>query len=134
MILATVHLSPTQRAPSDVSRVRSQQLRQVAAFIEAQDQPVILAGDFNSPPHGPGYRQLSAVATDLFRARGVGFGWTITGRMPLRRIDYIWFKGSLVPLECRVLNEIVSDHRAVWGRLGLPEGSQGITPDSEAKN
>lgn len=123
LIVATVHLSPTQDAASKVSRVRSEQLRRVAAFIEAQEHSVILAGDFNSPPHGPGYRRMSAVATDLFRSRGVGFGWTITARLPLRRIDYIWFKGALIPLECHVVDDIVSDHRAVWGRFGLPEPS-----------
>lgn len=121
IILATTHLSPTQAAASDVARVRSEQLRRVAAFIDAQEHSVILAGDLNSPPHGPGYRRLSSVATDLFRTQGVGFGWTITARLPLRRIDYIWFRGHLYPLECRVLDEIVSDHRAVWGKFGLPE-------------
>lgn len=121
MILAVVHLSPTQGSLSQLAPVRTEQWRRVAAFVRAQKLPVILAGDFNAAPFGPGYRELSREATDVFRSVGLGLGNTITASFPNRRIDYIWTRGLLSPLECEVLPDIVSDHRAVRAKIGVWE-------------
>jgi endonuclease/exonuclease/phosphatase (EEP) superfamily protein YafD len=121
MILAVVHLSPTQGNLSQLAAVRTEQWRLVAAVVRAQKLPVILAGDFNAAPFGPGYRALSREATDVFRSVGVGIGNTVTATFPNRRIDYIWTRGPLMPLECEVLPDIVSDHRAVRAKIGLYE-------------
>jgi len=121
MILAVVHFSPTQGSLAQLSAVRTEQWRLTAAFVRAQKLPVILAGDFNAAPFGPGYRALSREATDVFRSVGVGLGNTITATLPNRRIDYVWTRGLFIPLECEVLPDIVSDHRAVRAKIGLFE-------------
>lgn len=80
--------------------------------VEAIREPVVLLGDFNSPPSSIAYRTLSGTLTDTFTQAGWGWGLSFPANVPAWRIDYVWSKG-LTPVSCQVLHLPASDHRAV---------------------
>jgi endonuclease/exonuclease/phosphatase (EEP) superfamily protein YafD len=101
----------------------------LAARIAKEEDPVIVAGDFNIPARGRAYHVFSDELTDTFEARGRGYGFTFPGKTrnpfslfgPWLRLDII-FAGK----DWRVLNSIVepdrpSQHRAVVATLELKE-------------
>ncbi|MFN8610170.1 MAG: endonuclease/exonuclease/phosphatase family protein [Vulcanimicrobiota bacterium] len=96
-------------------RVQADSLLQSA---QAGQEPVLLLGDFNSPPSSMAYRALSTQFQDSFTSAGWGWGLTFPAAHPLWRIDYIWCKG-LTPLSSQVLQLPASDHRALQAQLKL---------------
>lgn len=102
-----VHLSAATR------RVQADSLAKVVQSIK---EPVILMGDFNSPPTSIAYRTLSGQLTDTFAQAGWGWGLSYPANHPFWRIDYIWCKG-LTPVGCQVLHLPASDHRALLCRF-----------------
>ena len=110
---------------SGISRVRSQRfgslsyfrmydttgrLRQANTLLEASRRingGLIMMGDFNTGDREPGHAVLASELHDAFGETGWGFGFTfpnhkrmgpITIPIPLVRIDYIWSRGSVVPV------------------------------------
>lgn len=91
--------------------------------------PLIVMGDFNTGDREPGYGVMAAEFRDAFRATSTGFGYTfpnskqmgpVTIPVPLVRIDYIWTRGPLVPLQSYVdCNDGGSDHCMVVADLLL---------------
>jgi vancomycin resistance protein VanJ len=55
--------------------------------------PIVVAGDFNTPPRVGVYRMLQRQMTDAWATGGLGLGFTYSSSRPLLRIDYIWLKG-----------------------------------------
>lgn len=90
-------------------RLQADSLARVVGQIK---EPVVLMGDFNSPPSSLAYQTLSGALTDTFTQAGWGWGLTFPANHPLWRIDYIWCKG-LTPVGCQVLSLPASDHRAL---------------------
>ncbi|MCC7494548.1 MAG: endonuclease/exonuclease/phosphatase family protein [Fimbriimonadaceae bacterium] len=100
----------------DVARWHEFRLQQAAGVLQSAAQvrgPLLIAGDFNTPPRGRLYGQFAARYTDAFAAVGGGTGYTYHRRLPLLRIDYLWSSPELRPLSCRVLPTPGSDHRPV---------------------
>ena len=77
----------------------------------------IVAGDFNTLPHGRTHRMMRKYLTDCFAATATGFGLTLPAVFPLKRLDYIYVGRGLRPLKTWVSNTIASDHRAVVADL-----------------
>ena len=92
--------------------VRAAEAAQILDLTAHCPTPLLVAGDFNTPPRGRIYRTLATHLHDVFRTVGWGCGGTFPARLPLLRIDYGFARG-LTPLHARVLNLRGSDHRPV---------------------
>lgn len=75
--------------------------------------PLVVAGDFNTPPRGRIYRRIAAGFQDSFRASGWGLGYSYRSNLPLMRIDYIFAGKGLHPTGCAAPALAGSDHRPV---------------------
>ncbi len=73
--------------------------------------PVIIAGDFNTPPRGKFYRSIKQNYHDAFHEAGQGFGYTFRSDMPLLRIDYVFLDKRLKAAKASVVDITASDHR-----------------------
>jgi endonuclease/exonuclease/phosphatase (EEP) superfamily protein YafD len=86
------------------------------------DDPLLIAGDFNSTPNTWVHGQLRAFLSDAHRARGLGAGITrwIRGMLPVR-IDYLYasdamtWSGTTQSMD----KGSCSDHAPVVGYLNL---------------
>jgi|APTNR8051073442_1049403.scaffolds.fasta_scaffold04687_3 vancomycin resistance protein VanJ len=101
--------------------------RDLITKTQAEQIPVILAGDFNAPHLGYIHDIVASVYTDTHEAAGSGFGFSFPGvsRNPLSlggpwiRIDYI-FCGQKWEVEWNITEpDRTSQHRAVAASLQL---------------
>ncbi len=56
--------------------------------------PLIVAGDFNTPPRGHFYRALTALLSDAWMEAGWGYKATFPSSRPLLGIDHIFLRGA----------------------------------------
>jgi endonuclease/exonuclease/phosphatase family metal-dependent hydrolase len=82
-------------------------------------EPVVVCGDFNSPPQGRVYERLGRTFSDAWTVAGKSDGFTIPAEKPNRRIDYIWLRkdSGLVPGKVWVPESEASDHRPVVAEI-----------------
>jgi vancomycin resistance protein VanJ len=132
---------------SGISRIRSKRFGSLPYFrlydtrgrlsqVDALRQAVrkvsgglIMMGDFNTGDREPGHALLISELHDAFAETGWGFGFTfpndkrfgpITIPVPLVRIDYIWTRGSVVPVTAYVnCDDGGSDHCMVVADLRI---------------
>jgi endonuclease/exonuclease/phosphatase (EEP) superfamily protein YafD len=108
---------------------RREAAKELADRIARETDPVIVAGDFNTPARGRVYHAFANELVDTFEKRGRGFGFTFPGKTrnpfslfgPWLRLDII-FAGK----DWRVVDHIVepdrpAQHRAVVSTLELRE-------------
>ncbi len=89
--------------------------------LRKEQRPFILVGDFNIPDHGHLFGRFKSEFTDVFAAKGCGYGLTFPGLTrnpktwfgPWLRIDYIFANKNLRPLYCRVEPRQNAQHRAI---------------------
>jgi vancomycin resistance protein VanJ len=93
--------------------VRQVQARTVARCAVTRPGPVLIAGDFNSPPGSRCLRRLGTRFTDSFARGGWGFGYTYPANLPLLRIDYIFASPEFAVRHSAALDTGASDHRAL---------------------
>ncbi|HUT23443.1 MAG TPA: endonuclease/exonuclease/phosphatase family protein, partial [Sumerlaeia bacterium] len=91
----------------------------------AEDGPLILAGDFNTPIRSTLLRPVRALLTDAFRQAGSGWGNTMTHDFPVSRIDAIFVSGEFRVLRAQSLTNGISDHRTVLAEALLEEDDPG---------
>lgn len=75
-------------------------------------KPVILCGDFNTPPKGRVYERLTQTFQDAWTKVGQGEGFSFPANGANRRIDYIWFTcpEALTPRKIWLPQSEASDH------------------------
>lgn len=104
------------------SRVRRRQVAELAEALQARDHLRVVMGDLNCD-----WKERGGTLRTLSDALGVephapdaheGFG-TYRGKA---RLDWVLTSPTLSVRDYRVLPDVVSDHRAVVARLGLPGG------------
>ena len=98
---------------------RRVQLDALLARTDTVRGPLIVCGDFNTPPRGVEYARLAERFTDAFARAGRGFGWSYSATHPLLRIDYVWCSEDVRPLEARVLDWPHSDHKPLLADLAV---------------
>ncbi len=98
---------------------REKQVTFIAQHIAESPHPVIVCGDMNDTPSSYAYGQLSVNLQDAFQERGVGFGSTYAGSLPLLRIDYIFVSPKASVERFEVLPYRVSDHYPIYARLSF---------------
>lgn len=100
--------------------------QQMQQQIGAETGPVIVVGDFNTPPVGPIHRQLTAGLQDAHITAGGGFGYTFPGDtnnplalfQPWLRLDRIHVSKHWQPLHSSV-HEMPAQHLPVLAELLL---------------
>jgi|SRR6478752_3109548 len=117
-----VHLQHTS------ATARLSQITAIQRIVTADPLPKIIGGDFNTIPASAVMGIARSFASDTWTAVGDGPGLTVPRVAPRRRIDYL-LQSGLVPQDMRVLTPTVSDHRALWARLGLDSSGKVCLPD-----
>lgn len=94
---------------------RRKELAEIANWVAstAGASPVVLGGDFNTPPDHTVTRSLDGVCTDSFRRAGVAWGGTAVNEFPMVRIDQVWTSSDFIPVKVVSMATKHSDHRMV---------------------
>lgn len=104
---------------------RNRQIMNLSELVQAETNPVIIAGDFNTSHSSPILENLVAVGMrDAFHTVGTDWGMTWSHNppdLPLIRIDYIWSSPELRPLRIERGNFIGSDHLALVADFAFSE-------------
>ena len=112
--------SPTVTDPAQ-SRQRNRSLNHIGGTIEDRNQPLIVAGDFNTTPWSPHFRDL--LAASGLRNAAQGQGWIPTWPRqfwPVQvPIDHVLVRGPVVVEQVRRGASIGSDHYPVIADLRL---------------
>lgn len=101
------------------TRSRQEQFQALERLLARQPGPVLLAGDFNTPPAGSGPRLLRTRLQDTFAEAGLGWGLTFPATFPLWRIDFVWASREWEVGSARVGPGGASDHRAALAVVSL---------------
>lgn len=129
-IAITGRTSPSVGVAARVAQSLRVRDGQIAVLLRAVDSPpvewhsswksapVVLAGDFNTPPRGRTYGRLAARWGDSWREAGWGAGDTYHSDFPVVRIDYVWRPRGWKTTQARVVEGLArgglaSDHRAL---------------------
>lgn len=75
--------------------------------------PVILAGNFNSPPTSPIFRVLEDNFVDAFTEKGTGYGGTTPPNYPIQRLSRILSTSPLAPVSAETVKIPGANHRAI---------------------
>ena len=113
------------------SALRWEQSLGVARQASTVTGPVLLVGDFNTPPESVIFRHVWDRYTDAFSAAGWGWGYTFLSGRTMVRIDHILASKEWYCSRCRVGPNIGSPHRPVIADLICPDsaGSAACRPD-----
>ncbi len=123
----------------ETARIKSAELLLVKIEELAEDNPLILTGDFNCTEKDPPYKILTSGIgqvqglTDVYtltKSKPYGSTQTFNGFQntirPDRRIDFIFVEPSIQVLRCGTISErwdgrFVSDHNAVLAEIEISE-------------
>lgn len=86
----------------------------------ATDDPVILAGDFNTPPESRLLDMLHTSGRFGFEQVGFGYGFTRPSLLPFVAIDHVVASPEWTFTRCEVGPSVGSDHRPVIAELAIP--------------
>lgn len=86
---------------------------------EWRQAPLLVAGDFNTPPRGRIYNAMAARLGDSWREAGWGLGDSYSSTLPVVRIDYVWHSPQWSAIRAIVPASDASDHRPLVVDLGL---------------
>ena len=99
---------------------RAAQVRSLLELVGRQNEPCVMAGDFNAQPQQEELRPLMERLTDAWTSCSVEPGYTIPSTGPAKRIDYVFASESLRVVDARVVGTRASDHLPVVVELELP--------------
>src|SRR5262245_4190076 len=120
-IADTIHES--RKGPAEV-RANSARRREQCAFVAdraaACRGPVLVMGDFNTPPESPIFPQVWAGYADAFSAGGWGWGYTYIGAHTTVRIDHVLTGPGWRVNRCWAGPFVGSQHRPVIAELVWP--------------
>ena len=95
---------------------RSKQVDRLISEINRSPYPVMVCGDFNEPPLGYAYKQVSNHLLNSQEEAGYGIGATHNGRIPFLRIDNQFYQDGIEIHSFTVLNnKKLSDHYPLLG-------------------
>lgn len=108
------------------SGMRLEQSERVARQAGGAAGPVLLLGDFNTPPESAIFRRIWAPYTDAFSAAGWGWGYTFDARWVAVRIDHILLGPGLHCDRCWVAPSVGSPHRPVLADVIWPAADMSV--------
>lgn len=100
----------------------AQKLGELRAMLElyAREGPIILAGDFNLPPHYADLRKATLGLMDCFAEKGYGWGRTAPSKLPVMRIDMIFVPEDTRVYDARAVATRWSDHYMTLAEIAVP--------------
>lgn len=99
-------------------RLRAVQADTLRMLIDESPYPVIVAGDFNSPPLTYTYATVRGDLADAFCSAGSGYGYTYKPMKGMFRIDYVLFDDDYYDAASYLSPDLpYSDHNPVITRL-----------------
>ncbi|HSV73858.1 MAG TPA: endonuclease/exonuclease/phosphatase family protein [Chthonomonadales bacterium] len=104
-----------------MAEVRVRQADSLLERLNKPGPPVVVCGDFNTPPRGKAYERLSGLMRDAFAERGRGWGLTYRRDLPLWRIDYVWCGRGAEPVSAWAVRAPGSDHLPVVAEVSIPK-------------
>jgi endonuclease/exonuclease/phosphatase (EEP) superfamily protein YafD len=110
----TSKAAATVRADTDL---RWQQSERLAAQTDGVREPLVLAGDFNTPPQSAIFRRVWGRYGDAFASGGWGWGYTFLAPRTRVRIDHVLTGPGWYCQDCRVGPDVGSPHRPVIADL-----------------
>lgn len=107
---------------------RNAQIEALLQRLNAQTDPLILAGDFNLSDQSMYYRLIADRFVDSYGEAGSGPGFTYPSGTafrvpipqflpPILRIDYIWHNNAFAAASAELHTGVQSDHLAVFANL-----------------
>jgi endonuclease/exonuclease/phosphatase (EEP) superfamily protein YafD len=121
--LEVVGVHPSSPSPSQPgkTRRRNHELHHIAEVVKNNDAAVIVAGDFNTTPWSPHFRDLLAATGLRNAAEGKGYiptwpTWFWPARIP---IDHVLLKGPIAVTTVRRGPAVGSDHFPITADLRL---------------
>ncbi len=108
------------------SKVQEKSAGLVMGFLSQfpKDLPVVITGDFNCNPGAPAYDVFKSMGfEEIFGNQDITTFHDFEGRVTGKHLDWILFKGGLVPVSRQVIkdsfsNRFPSDHYPVQARFG----------------
>ena len=105
---------------SDPRRHRQYPLENVAAVAKRfGDGPLVIAGDFNTPPDSVHYAAMRSSLRNAFEIAGDGYAPTWPSFAPTIALDQIWVNDRVEAHRCWSGWTLRSDHRPVVLEFGL---------------
>lgn len=105
---------------SDPRRFRKSPLEDLAAVAKRySDEPLIIAGDFNTPSDSVHYAAMRSILRNGFEAVGDGYGPTWPSFAPVLSLDQFWINPRVKAYRCATRWTMRSDHRPVVFEFGL---------------
>jgi vancomycin resistance protein VanJ len=105
------------------SELRFRQSRFVAEEAARVAGPVLLLGDFNTPPESAIFRRVWDGYADAFTHAGWGWGYTFRTSISSVRIDHVLVGRGGWGASCRVGPDVGSPHRPVLADVSWPKTS-----------
>ncbi len=95
-------------------KIRILQAKSIRKTLFKTDEPIIIAGDFNSMPYSRVYRILKGDdLADSFIEAGAGKGSTYRLLKDKIRIDYMLYSDDIECVGAQIVDDKVSDHRMI---------------------
>jgi vancomycin resistance protein VanJ len=120
-----------RKGPNEVqanSDRRREQLEFIAKEAAHCDCPVLVVGDFNTPPDSQYFLKFWSEYTDAFAAAGWGWGYSFDGGRTNVRIDHILIGQGWYCTNCRVGPAVNSPHRPVIADLVWSASRRRVEP------
>ena len=118
------HTGSTPNYLRHTAQVRTEQVDGLLRVTAGARGPLVVAGDFNTPPRGLLYLRLARRFQDAFRAGGWGLGYTFKSSRLLWRIDYVFLGSGVAATSCYAPTTDASDHRPVVAELRVSAGRE----------
>jgi endonuclease/exonuclease/phosphatase (EEP) superfamily protein YafD len=96
---------------------RREQSEYIASKATTCTGPVVIVGDFNTPPESILFPEVWSSYTDAFSVAGWGWGYTFIGAKTTVRIDHVLTGAGWRCTSCRVGPNVGSPHRPVIADL-----------------
>jgi endonuclease/exonuclease/phosphatase (EEP) superfamily protein YafD len=106
----------------DAIATTARELEELRALIElhGQEAGVIVAGDFNLPPHYPDLERTMASFKDCFAEAGYGWGKTAPTKLPAVRVDMIFVQPGVQVYYAGAEPTTFSDHYMTMAEVAVP--------------
>jgi len=119
---------PLREETNSVQRYKESELV-VAQAAECQG-PVLIMGDFNTPPESVFFADVWKGYTDTFSSSGWGWGFTFYGARTMVRIDHVLAGPCWTATGCQVGANVGSPHRPLIAELVWSDArSSGVFPE-----